>query len=91
MDYHRRIILHPAVVQRLRSVLAEERAAAQQQHFEFLAELAALREEVAELRDIMLMITGTLRTSAEQDVAQLRRQLELVLARLERRPNMPLH
>jgi hypothetical protein len=90
-EYHRRLVVAPALVQRLRLVLAEERAIAEQEHAAFLAELDELRAELDELRDIMLMITGTLRTSAEQDVAELRRRLECALARLERKPTTPLH
>jgi hypothetical protein len=43
------------------------------------------------LRDIFGLVVATLRTQAEADVATLRRQLEYALARIERRPDKPLH
>jgi hypothetical protein len=55
-----------------------------------LAELANLQREVAELREIF-QIVGTLRTQAETDVATLRHQLEVAVARLECDPARPLN
>jgi F0F1-type ATP synthase membrane subunit b/b' len=89
--HYRRLIIAPALIERFRAALAEERAIAEQQHFEFLAEVAELQAELVELREVMQLIVGTLRVSAEQDVAELRHRLETALARLERKPNTPLH
>ena len=62
------------------------------EHNALRVELNAMRAEVAELRDVMLLITSTLHQQAEHDVHTLRRQLETALVRLERRdPAQPLH
>jgi F0F1-type ATP synthase membrane subunit b/b' len=92
MSYGRRLVASPALVQRLRNVFAEERATAQQQHLEFLAEVAELRGELMEMREILAMMVATSRAQAETDVEDLRRQLEHALSCLTRRdPNTPLH
>ena len=54
-------------------------------------ELAALRREFDELRSIMLDVVRCLRQQTESDVATLRGQLEVALARIERDPAKPLH
>jgi len=55
-------------------------------------ELAELRAEVSELREVLLLLVGISREQAEMDVATLRRQLMAILVRLERRdPSQPLH
>jgi hypothetical protein len=54
--------------------------------------LAVLQSEVAELRGIFHDVVTMLREKADQDVATLRRQLEIALIRLTRRdPGTPLH
>jgi hypothetical protein len=59
---------------------------------EQLRELAELRAEVNELREILALVVGTMRTQAEADVSALRGELERALARLCRRnPDQPLH
>jgi len=59
---------------------------------EHQAELASLRAEVDELREVLLLVTTTLRQQAEADVAALRRRLETMRARIEPRdPAKPLH
>jgi len=60
-------------------------------HSRNLAELADLRRELAELRDILGIVVKASRETAERDVAALRHQLEVALARVERDPNKPLH
>jgi hypothetical protein len=60
-------------------------------HARHVAELAALRNEIDELRDVLQLVVGILRVQAESDVRTLRRQLTAVLARLERDPAKPLH
>jgi hypothetical protein len=84
----RRVLYTPERVHALlRKVRADEGIA----NFETLCELHDLKREVAELRDILGLMVSTLRTQAEADVAQLRRQLEHALTRLERRPTTSLH
>ena len=54
-------------------------------------ELAALRREVDELREILALIVSITRQQAQADVATMRRQLETALVPLERRdPAQPL-
>src|SRR6516162_4165688 len=48
-------------------------------------ELAELRAEVSELREVLLLLVGISREQAEMAVATLRRQLMAILVRLERR------
>jgi hypothetical protein len=60
-------------------------------HAHFLAEMDELKREVAELRDIMQTVVQCSRETAERDVAALRHQLEVALARIQRRPDTPLH
>lgn len=91
MDSGRRILLHPRYIEGFRVALREARGDLHEMHYRHLCELAALRAEVAELREILSMIVGTLRTQAETDLATLRRQLERALARIERDPNNLLH
>jgi hypothetical protein len=98
MDDRRVVLYHPRYVAAFRNLLAEakndlhavhERHVAE--HERYVAELADLHREVVELREIMQLIVGTLRTQAESDVATLRRQLETALARIERDQQKPLH
>jgi len=88
----RRIVYTPEHVQRFRNALAEARADLRESHSRFLAEIAELRREVAELRSIMQDVVRASRVKAADDVASLRHELETALARLERRdPALPLH
>jgi hypothetical protein len=77
-----------------RNALAEARSDLHEMHHRHLCELEDLRKEIAELRSIFLDVVTNLRTQAEQDVTQLRRQLETALLRLAQRdrdPAKPLH
>jgi len=88
----RRLLYSPQYVQGFRVALREARTDLHDIHFKHLCELADLRREIAELRDVLHLLVTTLRRQADQDVAQLRRQLETAtLARLERDPAKPLH
>lgn len=92
-DGRRVVYSHEYMLCMLRTLEARASAAVSvvQHNAALMAELADLRDELHELREIMLLVTSTLRQQAECDVAQLRRQLELALARLERDPRRPLH
>jgi hypothetical protein len=85
-----RILYRPEHVARLRGVLNSAREDLREMHAKHLAELADLRAELGELREILAIVVGVARQQAETDVATLRRQLEYALARLER-PAGPLH
>jgi len=95
----RRIVYLPEHFQALCATLARAKADLSEQHFRHLCaiadqnvEIEALRSEVRELREVVALLTAIRREEAEHTVASLRRQLEAVLARLERRdPNQPLH
>jgi hypothetical protein len=55
-------------------------------------QLAALQEEMRELREVMLDVTAALRQKADSDVKALRRELERALLRLTPRdPTAPLN
>ena len=86
---HNRVLLHPAYVERYRAALRQVRQAYADQ---FLGEVAALRAEVQELREILALVVTITRQQAETDVATLRRQLETALVRLAQRdPATPVH
>jgi hypothetical protein len=95
----RLVLYHPSHVATLHRVLAECRAELNAQTFEHLcrqadlnAEVHRLRAEVAELRDVLTLLTALRREEVERDVADLRHQLETLLARIQRRdPSQPLH
>ena len=87
----RRLLYSPQYVRGFRVALREARTDLYDMHFKHLCELADLRKEIAELRAVLHLVVTTLREKADQDVAQLRRQLETPLARLERDPAKPLH
>ena len=88
----RRVVLyHPRVIAALRNTLAEAKDDLRDLHHRHLAELADLRAEISELRSILADVVTSLRTQADQDVAALRRQLMIALARLKRDPQRPLH
>jgi chromosome segregation ATPase len=96
----RRILYLPEHFQALLATLAKAKADLSEQHFQHLCELADLnaevrnlRDQVAELREVVSLLVSTRRAEAETDVAQLRAQLTALLGRLERRrdPNTPLH
>jgi hypothetical protein len=85
----RPLLLHPGF-----RLLAEARAADERRHFELQCELADLRAEIAELREVMQLLVGMAREQAEGNVAELRKQLEGALLRLahhEHRSGRPLH
>jgi uncharacterized coiled-coil protein SlyX len=92
-------LYHPSHVEALNRVLAECRAELSARTFEHLckiadqnAELRALRNEVAEMRDILQMLVSIRRAEADSTVDQLRSQLTALLARLERRdPSTSVH
>ena len=56
-----------------------------------VAELADVRDQFIELREVVQLVLTALRRQADVDVVTLRRQLEVALARLERDPNRPLN
>jgi hypothetical protein len=93
-----RVLYTQEYVQRFRSALAAALATARDEisaqhladHNRRMGELAALRDEVRELRSILTDVVRCSREKAEGDVAALRRQLEISIARLER-PRKPLH
>jgi CHASE1-domain containing sensor protein len=92
MHNSRRVVLHPRYVEALRNTLREARADLHAQQFQFLCEVADLRRELDELREILALIVSITRQQAQADVATMRRQLETALVRLERRdPAQPLH
>jgi hypothetical protein len=92
MDNGRRIVLHPALVQRFRNALAEAKSDLHAMHFEHLCQLADLKKEIAELREALQLLVTLRRQQAEGDLTELRRRLEAALARIERRdPSTPLH
>jgi hypothetical protein len=93
-----RVLYTAEYVSRFRSALAAAMAEVRDQisaehlaqHNRRMSELIALRDEVRELREILADVVRCSRETAERDVAALRRQLEIGLARLER-PGKPLH
>jgi len=92
MHDRRNILYHPAHIETLRRVLAKAKVDLHDQHFQHLCQIAdlnvevtALRVELTELRQVVLLLTSIRRSEAETDVATLRQQLLTVLARLERR------
>jgi hypothetical protein len=96
----RRPILYnmPQAFEALLTTLAKARADLSEQHFQHLCELAdqnaelvQLKGQVAELRDILLMMVSIRRAEADTDVVGLRHQLETLLVRLERRDGQALH
>jgi len=87
----RRLLVSPERVELIRSALREARADLYEMHESHLRELQELRAEVAELRDVLQLVVRITREWAETDVATLRRQLEVALARIERDPATPLH
>jgi len=91
MDNARRVLYRPEHVAALRGVLARAKADLHEMHFRHLCELADLRREVGELREALQLVMSITRQQVEADVASMRRQLELALARVERDPRKPLH
>ena len=90
-EYRRRLVLHPAYAS-IRAALVEAHADLHEQHANHMRELAALRVEVAELREVLQLVTSVTRQNAEQDVAALRHTLEHAPARLQRRdPGTQVH
>jgi hypothetical protein len=88
----RRLLVSPERVELIRTALREARADLDEMHARHLAELASLRAEVAELREILALVVSITREQVEADVVSMRRQLETALARIERKPdNTPLH
>jgi len=88
----RRILYHPQYVRGFANALREARADLDDAHCRHRDELATLRAEVGELRDVVADVVHVMRESAERDVATLRHELELALVRLTRRnPATPLH
>jgi len=77
--------------ERVHAMAAAMRADLVAMHERHLAELIALRAEVAELRGILQDVVRASRMKAEDDVHALRRELERALVGLERDPNKPLH
>jgi len=71
--------------ERVRALMMQARSDLAALHDRHVSELLELRAEVSELREILSMIVGSLRTQAEADVAQLRRDLERALVRLAQR------
>jgi hypothetical protein len=98
MSDYRRIVLRPHLVAGLRNALLEARADLSARDFEYRcavadlkAEVETLRGEVRELRDVLLLLTSLRREQAEEDLATLRRQLEVVLVKLaQRQPGVTL-
>ena len=87
----RRLLYSSQFVRGFAVALREAKADLHKMHFKHLCELADLKKEIGELREVMLLVTSTLRQQSEADVATLRRQLETALARIERDPAKPLH
>jgi len=81
----RRRLYDEARVRALFSAMRDELRSMGEKH---TAEVESLRRE---FREALQIIVGTLRQTAESDVATLRRQLELALARIERDPQKQLH
>jgi len=73
--------------QQFDALLAEHHAL----NFRNKCELEVLREEIAELHSIISDVVATLRQEADQDVGQLRRELERALLRLAPHPGKPLN
>jgi hypothetical protein len=69
----------------------EQYAALAAEHDALAAELVDLQRQVAELRDVLQLVVSVSRQQAETDVATLRRQLEVAIARLERSPTQRLN
>jgi hypothetical protein len=98
MHGRRLLLYHPSHVEALQRVLAECKAELSARTFEHFcrqadmnAEVRALRNEVAELRDVLQLLVSIRRQEAEIDVATLRRQLEALLLRLQPCDGQPLH
>jgi len=91
MHSGRPLLYSPQYVHGFRIALREARADLHEMHVRHLCELAGLRHEVNELRDVVQLVVSILRQQAKTDVASLRRQLEVALARLERDPAAPLN
>jgi hypothetical protein len=73
-------------------VLAQAQADLHALHLQHQCAVADLRREVNELRDIIGDVVSAFRQKADQDVGQLRRQLEIALVRLTQRdPAKPVH
>jgi hypothetical protein len=87
----RRLLYSPQFVRGFAVALREAKADLHKMHFKHLCELADLKKEIGELREVMLLVTSTLRQQAETDVATLRAQLERALMRLAHRDGKPLH
>jgi hypothetical protein len=95
----RRVIYHPAYLERFRAALAEARAELSVQDFEYRcreadrnAEIAALKAELVEMRETLLLLTTLRREEEQMTVGDLHRQLEMLLVRLTQRdPRAPLH
>ena len=87
----RRLLVNSERVEVIRIALRAARADLDEMHARHLRELAGLRHEVNELRDVVQLVVSILRQQAKTDVASLRRQLEVALARLERDPAAPLN
>jgi len=89
----RRVLLyHPAYVEGYRVALIQARADLHDVHLQHVGELADLKAEISELRAVLHTVVTCLREQADQDVATLRHELELALARLTRRdPDQRLH
>ncbi|HMF28131.1 MAG TPA: hypothetical protein VKE42_05125 [Candidatus Cybelea sp.] len=84
MNSTRRVLYtHDRLVALVRSVRVEDS--------ETRAELQALRRELDEFREVLLVITGTLREQTEQHLAELLRRYEPKLARLARDGQRLLH
>lgn len=86
-----RKLLRPYLAVHVQAFVAEARADLAQLHHENQRELAVVREEVDELRQIMRDVTATLREQADHDVKTLRKQLEMALIKLTPRDGRPLN
>jgi len=85
------VLYHPQYLEGFRNALREARADLHQLHFNHLCELADVRAELKVLREVLEVVVSVTRQQAEGNLASLRRQLEVALARIERDPRKPLH
>lgn len=83
-------LYHPRFIETYGNALRTARDDLAAMHERHLSELQSLRAEVAELRSILADVARVSREKAEGDVALMRRELAIALARLERNPTTRL-
>jgi hypothetical protein len=65
--YRRRLLLHPSLAH-IRNALSAAQTEMDEQYARFLCEIDELKTEIAELREILALVTSITRENAEKDV-----------------------